>query len=591
MAPPSAPADAHLGREPARADLSPDEVATAVARANLTLPAGNVRVGDYTTMASTNAMVASPKDLESLPIRVGSGPTVLLRDVGRVEDGADIVYNIALVNGRRTVYMPLTKRADASTLDVVANIREALPRMQAQVPDDVKISFEFDQSIYVKNSIRGLVLEGVLGALLTALTVLLFLRNWRSALIVVVTIPLSILSALIALRLAGQTINIMTLSGLALAVGILVDEATVAIENIHTHLGEGKPAGRAVVDAMKEVMQPRLLAMLCILAVFIPSFFMVGISRALFPPLAMAVGFSMIASYLLSSTLVPVLAVRLFRGARPNLHAAGSSLAGRILERYEQLVSAVVRRRWVALLAYALICAPALLLVRRLGTELFPRADTGQFQLRIRAPAGTRLERTEDIVRDVEQAVREEAGNDNVNMTLANIGNTPWTYPVNALYVFNAGPQEAVLLTSLKPGKRRPVAELEEALRQRLAAKYPTVKFSFEAGDIVSQVLNLGAPTPIQVNISGKNLGESRAFANQLVGALGGISELRDVQIPIALDYPTLDVTLDRERLGQLGVTVDRVGRSIVSATSSSVLTTPIFWTDPASAGCVNLHP
>ncbi|HVY46918.1 MAG TPA: efflux RND transporter permease subunit, partial [Minicystis sp.] len=259
--------------------LSPDDVAASIAHANLTLPAGNVRTGDLTTIAATNAMVARPKDLESVPLRTGSGPTVLVRDVGRVEDGADVVSNIALVNGRRTVYMPLTKRAEASTLDVVATIHAALPKMRALVPDDVAISMEFDQSVYVKSAIRGLVTEGALGALLTALTVLLFLRDVRSALIVVVTIPLSLLSAVIALGLTGQTINVMTLSGLALAVGILVDEATVAIENIHVHLARGKPAGRAVVDAMREVMQPRLLAMLCILAVFIPSLFMVGVGR------------------------------------------------------------------------------------------------------------------------------------------------------------------------------------------------------------------------------------------------------------------------------------------------------------------------
>lgn len=562
--------------------MSPDEVATAVARANLTLPAGNVRIGDYTTITTTNAMVAKPRDLESLPIRSGAGPAVLLRDVARIEDGADIVYNIALVNGRRTVYMPLTKRADASTLDVVANIKDALPKMKAQVPDDVKIDFEFDQSVYVKNSIRGLVMEGLLGAALTALTVLLFLRSWRSALIVVVTIPLSIGSALIALYLAGQTINIMTLSGLALAVGILVDEATVAIENIHTHMARGTPASRAVLDAMREVMQPRFLAMMCILAVFIPSFFLVGISRALFPPLALAVGFAMVASYFLSSTLVPVLAARLFRNVVP--HERSSPLPRTPLrDRYLSVIRFLVARRGLAFAIYLALCLPGLLLVRSLGTELFPRVDTGQFQLRIRAPAGTRLERTEEIVRDVDETIRSTAGEHAVHMTLANIGNPPWTYPVNALYTFNAGPHEAVLLTSLESGKRIPLGQLEELLRRKLAEKHPEVRFSFEAGDIVSQVLNFGAPTPINVTVAGKNLGDSRTFASKIVDGLQRIPSLRDVQVPIALDYPTLDVTLDRERTAQLGVTVDRVGRSLVSATSSSVLTTPIFWTDPAS--------
>jgi multidrug efflux pump subunit AcrB len=566
--------------------LSTDEVAQAIARGNLTLPAGNVRVGDFTTIASTNAMVSTTKELETLPLRTGAGPTVLLRDVARVEDSGDVVSNVALVNGRDTVYMPITKLPDASTLDVVDALKKALPSMRAQVPDDVHVDFEFDQSVYVKNAIRGLAMEGALGAVLTALTVLVFLRSFRSALIVVLTIPLSILSALIALRIAGQTVNIMTLSGLALAVGILVDEATVAIENVHSHLAKGKPAGRAVVDAMHEVMQPRFLAMVCILAVFIPTFFLTGISRALFPPLALAVGFSMIASYFLSSTLVPVMAARLFRDARKAEGAAHKSEGGlfaRVGDAYGRLVAFVVRARWPVLAVYAALCVPAYFVAKTLGTELFPRVDTGQFQLRVQAPPGTRLERTIDIVRGVDHAIREEVGKDHVRMTLANVGNPAWTYPVNAVYTFNSGPQDAVVLTQLTGKDRLPMDLLQERLRARLAQAYPGTRFSFEAGDIVSQVLNFGAPTPIQVTISGKNLGDSRKFAERLSGSLSGIRDLRDVRIPLALDYPTLDVHIDRERAGQLGLTVDRIGKTLVSATSSSALTTPIFWTDPVT--------
>ena len=569
-------------------NLSTDEVATAIAKGNLTLPAGNVRIGGRTTIAATNAMVDSIKELETLPLRPGPGAPVLLRDVARVEDSSDVVTNIALVNGRDTVYMPLTKLPDASTLDVVARIKAALPAMRAQVPDDVHVDFEFDQSVYVKSSIAGLTLEGVLGAFLTALTVLLFLRSWRSALIVVVTIPLSIFTALIGLRLAGQTINIMTLSGLALAIGILVDEATVAIENIHTHLGKGKPSGRAVVDAMHEVMQPRFLAMMCILAVFVPTFFLVGISRALFPPLALAVGFSMIASYFLSSTVVPVLATRLFAHSSGAAHSqdaapARRGLFTRINDGYARIVALAVRGRWIVLAVYVLACVPAVLVFVHLGTELFPRVDTGQFQLHVRAPAGTQVERTADIVRGVDKVIREEVGAGHVRMTLANIGNPAWTYPVNAVYVFNSGPQEAVLLTQLQGKDRIAMDVLQERLRKRLAAAYPDTRFSFEAGDIVSQVLNFGAPTPIQVTVSGKSMKDTRAFAERVVGALSKIPDLRDVQIPLALDYPTLDVNIDRERAGQFGLTVDRVGKSLVSATSSSALTTPIFWTDPVS--------
>lgn len=562
--------------------VSPDEVATAIARANLTLPAGNVRVGDRTLIAATNAMVARPRDLDALPIRVASGTSVYLRDVARVEDSADIVYNVAMVDGRRTVYMPVTKRADASTLDVVAALRAALPTMRAQVPGDVRIALEFDQSVYVRTSIRSLLSEGALGAVLTALMVLLFLRDLRSALIVTLTIPLSLLGATVALRIAGQTINIMTLGGLALAVGILVDEATVAVENIHAHLERGKAPRRAVVDAMREVTLPRLLAMLCVLAVFIPALFMVGIGRALFPPLAMAVGFAMIASYGVSSALVPVLSAVLLRGA-PEGHAGSPGLGARLRGLYERACGWIVRGRWAVLVLYVLLCALALPLARGLGTELFPRVDTGQFLLRIRAPTGTRVERTGDLVRAVDREIRDEVGPAKVRMTLANIGNPAWSYPVNAVYAFNAGPHEAVLLVALERGGRPAIPALQEALRRRLAARFPDVRFSFESGDIVSQVLNFGAPTPIQVTVSAKALPDARRFAQKVAANLQRVASLRDVQIPQALDYPTLDVTIDRDRAAQFGLTVDRVGRSVVAATSSSVLTTPTFWTDPAT--------
>src|SRR2546426_6104417 len=289
-------------------NMSPEEVTKAIASGNTVLPSGNVRTGDLNRIAAVNSIVPQIKELADLPIRAGSGPTVFVRDIGTVENSSDILTGYALVNGRRTVYIPVTKRADASTLDVVNRVKSELPRMQSLLPDDIKVSFEFDQSTYVKNSIRGLVIEGALGAILTGLMVLLFLRDLRSSLIVVTTIPFALLTAVVALWLAGQTINIMTLGGLALAIGILVDEATVAIENIHTHLSRGEPRARAVLEAGRETVVPLMLAMLAVLAVFVPSFFMVGISRALFVPLSLAVGFAMLASYVLSTTVVPVLA-------------------------------------------------------------------------------------------------------------------------------------------------------------------------------------------------------------------------------------------------------------------------------------------
>ncbi|HEV2173618.1 MAG TPA: efflux RND transporter permease subunit, partial [Nitrospira sp.] len=562
--------------------VSPQDVSVALAKTNVTLPTGNINIGDFSSIATSNAMVTRISDLGDAPLRFGPGPAVYLHDVGRVLDGADIVYQTALVNGRRTVYMPITKRADASTLNVVNAVKEALPRMRDLLPPDIQLNLEFDQSVYVKSAISDLLFEGVVGALLTGLMVLLFLGDWRSGLIVMLTIPFSILAAVVALRLIGETINIMTLGGLALAVGILVDEATVAIENIHTHLARGKETARAVVDAMAEVIEPRFLAMLCVLAVFIPSFFMAGIGRALFPPLSLAVAFAMIASYLITATLLPVLAVWLLGGKPIEVHDE-HSLFARWQRRYSKSVQDTLGRPWAVVGIYAVVCLLGLALVGHVGTQLFPTAETGQFQLRVRAAVGTRIGRTEEIVRQIDQAIRQEVGQQFVRITLATVGAAPWEYPVNLISLWNSGPQDAVLSVALKRGSGLTVPELEARLRGKLAARFPGVRFSFEAGDIVSQVLNFGSPTPVKISVSGNNLAQARSFTEKVEAQLHNARSLRDVQIAQSLDYPTLDVNIDRVRAGQFGVTVDQVAASLVGASSSSALIVPNFWIDPKS--------
>src|SRR5438445_6644710 len=319
--------------------MAPEEVVQALNAGNVIVPAGNVRTGDLLRLAPINSVVSSIKDLQNLPIRTGAGPTVFLRDIGTVEDSSDIVTGYAEVNGRRTVYIPVTKRADASTLAVVNEVKANLAQFQSVVPSDIKIDYEFDQSTYVRNALLSVVKEGLLGALLTGLMVLLFLRDWRSALIVVATIPFALLAAVVALWGAGQTINIMTLGGLALAVGILVDESTVVMENIHSHLDQGRGRALAVLEASKEVQIPRLLAMLSVLAVFVPSFFMVGVARSLFIPLSLAVGFAMLASYLLSNTLVPVLSVWFLRSAHQSNE--GQSFFDKARGKYQNLMQRV----------------------------------------------------------------------------------------------------------------------------------------------------------------------------------------------------------------------------------------------------------
>ena len=377
--------------------MAADEVIRAVTAGNVIMPSGSVNIGDETRISPMNSVVGTINDLLALPIRSGPGPPVSIRDVGSVADSTDIPTAYALVNGRRAVYIPVTKRPDASTLDVVAEVKANLGRFQALVPDDITVSYELDQSKNVSAALRSVTQEAILGALLTGLMVLVFLRDWRSSAIVVVTIPFALLTAVVALWGAGQTINIMTLGGLALAVGILVDEATVAIENIHTHLARGTPPARAVLDASREVVVPRLLAMLSVVAVFVPSFFMTGVSRSLFVPLSLAVGFAMVASFLLSSSLVPVLSVwwlkRHGQGAPADGHRA--DWVERLRDRLASLLHRLAAVRVLLVVGYVAATVAVVAGVGlTLGREIFPPSGVNAFQLRFRAPAGTKFEST-----------------------------------------------------------------------------------------------------------------------------------------------------------------------------------------------------
>lgn len=561
--------------------MSPDEVARAVAAGNAILPGGNLRTGDVTRIAQINSPVADIRELESLPIRAGSGATVYLRDIATVNDSSDINTGYALVNGRRTVFIPVTKRSDASTLEVVQLVKAALPRFQSLIPDDIRVEFDFDQSVYVTNALRGLALEALLGALLTGLMVWLFLRDWRSALIVIITIPFALLGAVVGLWLTGQTINIMTLGGLALAIGILVDEATVAIENIHTHLSRGEPRARAVLDAGRETLLPRLLAMLSILAVFVSSFFMTGVARSLFIPLSLSVGFAMMASYILSNTLVPVLAAGMLRhGTSPR----PEPLLDRLRTTQARWHGRMMRAPALIVILYLLAAAGGVFaLTRTLGSDMFPAVDNGQFVLRLRAPTGTRIERTEDVALKALDVIRAEVGQANVENSLMFVGTVPSTYPINSIFLWSSGPQEVLITVALRPGSGIRLPELQERLRHRLARELPKVALSFEAGDVVTQIMNFGAPTPIEVAVAGPNFANSRAFAQKVFAAMNKIPALRDVQYEQPLDYPTVDIKVDRERAGQLGVTVEQVGRSLAAATSSTRYVLPSYWRDPGN--------
>ena len=580
--------------------LTPEEVIRAVGNNNQPSPAGNIRLGNRTLMTPVNSLIDKPQDFLDIPVRVGSGPTVFVRDIGTVEDAADITVGYALVQGRRAVYIPVVKKSDASTLDVVNNIRTSLPTLQAAVPEDVSISYEFDQSTYVTNSLKSLIIEGALGALLTGLMVLLFLRDWRSVIIVVLTIPISILSAVILLNLVGQTINIMTLSGLALAIGILVDQATVTIENIHQHLEMKKPKAVAIWDACKEIAFPELLILLSILAVFAPAFVMSGIPKSMFLPLSLAVGFAMIASFLLAQTFVPVLANWLLSN---HVHHEDSTLAldhtesetiieesrhpaketgfDRFKTRYMNQLQKIVQRKGLLITGYLVGAVVIIgLAFYFIGTDILPKANSHQFQLRIRAADGTRVERTEEMTLQVLGLIKKEVGAENVDITSAYVGNVPTSYGTSQIFVFNSGPHEAVIQVSLSEHYDVRIDALKENLRTHITEALPGLRLSFEPIELVDKIMSQGAATPIEVNVAAKDIREAEKFARKIMSHMQEISFLRDVQIAQPMNYPVLRIEMDRERAGQLGVTPTQVARSLVAATSSSRFTDKNLWLD-----------
>jgi len=569
--------------------ISPQEAISAVSKASVVMPSGNMWTGNIERIARTNsALGGNLAELLSTPIRPVSGTTVYLRDIATIENGTDMITAYAHVNGKRTVYIPVTKRADASTLAVIHAVKAAVPDFKKVVPDDVDVSLQFDQSPFVTNSLNGLVLEGLLGAGLTGLMVLIFLRDWRSAVIVILNIPFALLSSVLLLWAAGQTINIMTLGGLALAVGVLVDEATVEIENIHTRMLPGVTRARAVVEACRRTAMARLLSMVCILAVFVPSFFMIGVSRQLFVPLSLAVGFAMIASYLLSSSLVPVFATWLMREAHRGEEHEG--LFGYLLSFYERYLRVVLRLRWPLALAY-LAAAFGLLfvLLPRTGTELFPDANAPLLRLRLRAPAGTRIEETERIVLRALNVIQLDAGQDNVAITSDFMGVVPSSYPVDLIHLFTSGPQEAIIQVAVKPDTPRGEA-LRERIRADLRGELPNCQVSFEAADIVSQVMSFGSPTPIEVAVEGPSLADDYGYAQKVRSQLAKLSFIRDLQFAQEYNYPTLDVDINRDRAGQFGLTMADIVRSVVPATSSSRFTEPNYWRDPNSGNAFQIQ-
>ena len=569
-------------------NLSPDEVVKAINSGNILQPAGNVRTGSLLRIVESNSVTPNIQALSDLPMRTGSGPTVYLHDIGIVQDSSDIPTGYALVNGRRSVYIPVTKRAGASTVTVVKEVKNSLPYFRSLVPNDIKVSYELDQSPYVTSALTAVVREGLLGAVLTGLVVVLFLGDWRSSLIVVTTIPFALLTSVVALWLTGQTINIMTLGGLALAVGILVDEGVVLIENIDNTLQQepNLQVARGVLNATQRTLLPRFLALLSIVAVFVPSFLMTGVAQNLFVPLSLAVAFAMTASFLLSSSFLPVMFLWTHRQID---RAHKALLVGRwdfdkVRDRWGAFLNGLRAIRWLMVGAYAVIVVAIILLLGpRLGQELFPNIGQTQFRLRFDAPIGTRAEDTEQLATRVLDEIRKAAGPGNVAISLGYVGTQGASYPINTVFLWTSGPHEAVINVALRPEAQIDVPAFEEKLRQILPPEFPGATFSFEPGDLVSQIMNFGAPTPVEIAVAGPDLSASRTFSDRLRNELGKIADLRDLKNELPLDYPSVDVKVDRELAGQLGVMVDQVARSLSEATYSSRFTTPNYWADPST--------
>lgn len=558
--------------------LSPEQVVEAISRNNITSPSGNVYIGDTNYLTPTNNTVKKVEELGDIPLFKGTADNVYIRDVATVKDGADIATGYALIDGKRSVYINIAKASNASTLEVVNKLKEALPKIQRNMPEGVQISYEFDQSVYISNALKSLIIEGVLGALLTGLMVMLFLKDRRAALIVILTIPISIISGVLFLKLFGQSINIMSLSGLALAIGILVDESTVTIENIHQHFAMGKTRAQAIWDACKEIAFPKLLIMLCILAVFAPALMMSGIPGSLFMPLAMAIGFSMIASFVLSQTFVPVMANWMMKHDPKTCENHKPDWFSGFRDRFVRLLSSLMKSRKiiVSISLAAALCA-GFGLYQITGKDVLPSVNSRQFQVRIKAAEGTRIEVTEIKVKKFLEHLKNKVGKDNIAISSVFIGQHPSTFAVSPIYLYNAGPHEALMQVALKEFKGNS-DEFKDELRVYYKEKMPDLQISFEPIELTEKILSQGANNPIEVRVSGMMKKMNRMYAEKLLVKLKEIKYLRDQQIPQSMNYPALQINIDRVRAAQLGLDAQDIAKSLVAATASTRYTNKNFW-------------
>jgi multidrug efflux pump subunit AcrB len=588
--------------------LSAQDVENAIAAQNQIVPAGTTKIGEFEYNIQLNNSPQNIDQLNDLPIKTVGGATVFIRDVAYVHDGAPPQTNIVRVDGRRSVLMTVLKSGSTSTLAIVAAVKAALPRIAASLPSSLKIIPLSDQSIFVKAAIAGVVREGVIAASLTSLMILLFLGSWRSTLIIATSIPLAILGSIIALSALGQTLNLMTLGGLALAVGILVDDATVTIENINWHLERGKDVRSAILDGSQQIVTPAFVSLLCICIVFVPMFFLPGVSGFLFVPMAEAVMFAMISSFVLSRTLVPTMAMYLLRphgghgvGGHPDyvLEDHGRALRhrraanplvrfqhgfevrfARFRHGYRELLALALDHRRVFVIGFLAFVVASFALTPFLGRNFFPAVDAGEISLHVRAPTGTRNEETSALFDRVEDVIRRTIPPEQLGVVVDNIGMP--VSGINRAYSSSGtiGPQDGDITVELKEG-HSPTADYVKTLRRTLPQAFPGVSFAFLPSDIVSQILNFGAPAPIDLVISGPDAGADQAYAGELLKKVRAVPGVADARLQQATNYPQLNVNVDRTRAAELGITERDVTNTLVTNLSGSFQTAPAFWLNP----------
>ncbi|MGZ4978441.1 MAG: efflux RND transporter permease subunit [Methylobacter sp.] len=584
--------------------LTPADLVDAMAVQNLILPTGTIKVGSTEYDVTLNGAIAAIPRIGDIPVRTDNGTTTLIRDVANVRDGSSPQTTIARQNGERGILNSIFKRGNVSTLDVVDHVKQVIPKMLAQMPEGINMKLMFDQSLFVKAAIGNVIHEGLIAAGLTAAMILLFLGNWRSTCIIAVSIPLSIMCSLIVLYLIGETINLMTMGGLALAVGVLVDDATVEIENIERQMLMGKNPRQAILDGAAEIAMPAFVSTLCICIVFVPMFFLTGVARSLFVPMAEAVVFAMLASYLLSRTLVPTLVMYMMSGHHGHKEHPPSNAVARVFKQthhafergfesfrgnYVVLLSHLLnhRRRYGS--AFLGFCLLSLALVPLLGRDLFPAVDAGQIRLHVRAPSGTRIEEMPALIDEVEKAIRERIPAEELGDVLDIIGGP---YSTRNTLFGNSGTVETAdteIMISLRPGDHAPSVDYIKDLRAELPRLFPGLEFFFQPADQVSQTLNFGIPAPIDIQFVGGKPEEIMPLVVELNNRLRQIPGIVDAHIYQRTNRPSLDLEMNRPQLQQLGLSAFDVAQNLLLTLSGSMQTAPSYWLNPNNGNTVNI--